>query len=551
MIRNILLIVLSIPVLIFAQAEYVSADNPVYDFLYRMESLQIIENYNQFEIPKTRREIANHLKIVIENELNLDDIDKKILNDLKTEFGYDLFGTLDYSESIIGTEPYNLLGEQEKYLFYYEDPGAANLFINLFSEGELITRIPGEGKSNSTTLGLIGGEIRGTFLEKFGFFLRGFQGQVFGSRETARLRKSINYNFKYNLEPGDGFFDETAGYMSADFNLIKLKLGRDRLNIGHGALKPLMSSNAPMFDYLSLNLKYKFLNFSYYHGKLIGNITQVSDTITGGSNIVTEKYWGYHRLAFDLSSSFSFGAGEIIIYGDRGIDLTYLNPFTFYKSIEHSNQDRDNSMLFFDINYKPVKGLKIFGTLLIDDIRFGEIGSGWWGNQTMLHAGIASFNLYKILPADIRFEYVRIEPYTFTHRFIRNSYTHNGFMPGLDLQPNSELFFTQINYRFNHRFNFSAGFQYGLHGANPIDESGNVTGNVGGDVSLGHRVFDPETAEFLDGDLEHLRRLIFDVSFEPVNQLFFLFRLMHLNESLQNSVKINETHLFLTLMVRI
>ena len=41
-----------IPSILFAQAEYVDADNPVYDFLNRMETLQLIQNYNPFEFQK-------------------------------------------------------------------------------------------------------------------------------------------------------------------------------------------------------------------------------------------------------------------------------------------------------------------------------------------------------------------------------------------------------------------------------------------------------------------------------------------------------------------
>src|SRR5690606_23692623 len=145
----------------------------------------------------------------------------------------------------------------------------------------------------------------------------------------------------------------------------------------------------------------EFLNFSYFHGKLLGNSLFADDTITGGTQVVDEKYFGYHRLGFNISSSVVLGAGELIIYGNRGIDFSYLNPFTFYKSVEHSNQDRDNSMLFFDLNVKPVAGLRFFTSILIDDINFGKIGSGWFGYNTLLHSGIHSLNLYKIVTIDL------------------------------------------------------------------------------------------------------------------------------------------------------
>ena len=552
MLKKVFLFFLFIPSILIAQAEYVSADNSVYDFLNRMETLLLIQNYNPFELSKTRKEIGNFLKEVIINKDKLDDADQKTLADLEVEFEYEIYGTLKSYESIIGDNSYTLFNQDQRYLYFYNEPGKANLFINVIGEGESIFRnSPSQDINSSTTLGLVGGEIRGTFLNKFGFFMRGFQGKVFGNKETAKLRNDVRYNFKYNLEPDQGFFDETSGYMSADFDFLKLKLGRDRLKIGHGIVKTLLNDNPPMFDYVSLNLKYKFFSFFYFHGKILGNVVTQFDSVTGETNIVSEKYMGYHRIAFDISPRFSFGAGEIIIYGDRGIDLSYLNPFAFYKSVEHSNQDRDNSMLFFDLNTKPVNGLKIFGTLLIDDITFGKIGTGWYGDQTLIHTGIYSANLYKIAPVDLSLEYVRVEPYTFTHRLIRNNYTSFNYNLGSDLQPNSELFFTQINYRFNNRIRLSASYGFTIHGANPLNPDGSVKENVGGNMDLGHRVNDAESVKFLDGDREYFRNFTASFLYEPFNEMFLIFKLIQLNNSLQNSIQQKETQMFLTLSVKI
>ncbi|HSP88027.1 MAG TPA: capsule assembly Wzi family protein [Ignavibacteriaceae bacterium] len=536
---------------IFPQAEYVSADNPVYSFLNRMETLKLIEHYNPFEIPKSRGEIGKFLKEVIKQEDKLDEVDKEILNDLRIEFEYEIFGSLNSSERIIGEGSYNFFSQKEKYLFYYNDKDRANIFINLLADGELIYRNNSNLDINSSTsLGFYGGEIRGTVLNKFGFFLRGYQGQVFGNRETALLKKEIAYNYKYITETDEGYYDETSGYVTADFDLLKLKFGRDRLLIGYGETKSLVADNSPMFDYLSFNINYEFMNFSYFHGKLLGNSSFINDSITGGTNFVAEKYIGYHRLSFDFSQDISLGAGEIIIYGNRGIDLSYLNPFTFYKSVEHSNQDRDNSMLFFDLNLKPGYGLKLFSTFLIDDISFGKIGSGWFGNQTMLHAGIFSSSLYKITPIDLSLEYIRVEPYTFTHRLPGNNYTHNGYNVGIDLQPNSELFFSQINYRFNQRLRCSASFWYSIHGANPVLNNGDVE-NVGGNINLGHRVVDSENADFLDGDLEYSRKYSLLIFYEPFNQIYFSLHINYLNNSLQNFIRYKETQMFFIIGARI
>ncbi len=532
-----------------AQTEYVRADNPVYNFLERMESLHLIDGYNSFEIPKTRRVVAVYLSEVIQNKNKLDDADKKILEDLKIEFELEIFNTLSNSQSLIGPGLYDLFSQKEKYLYFLSDSSNANLFVNILGEAEGIF-LNSASLKTSAFLPSIGGEIRGTFLNKFGFLIKGTNGFVMGSKVAAAARKDLSYNYKLFETEDEKFFDETEGYITADFDLIRFKFGRDRMKIGYGNIKSFLDDNSPLFDYLSFNLKYKFFSFSFFHGKLLGNASVEIDSLSGSTNLIEEKYFGYHRIGFNISSDIDFGLGEMIVYGDRPLDFSYLNPFSFYKTIEHSNRDRDNAMLFLDFNNNSLKGLKLFFSLLIDDIKFQKIGTGWYGNQTAFNAGFKSYNFYPLLPLDIHFEYLRVEPYTFTHRLSRNSFTNFGYNLGSFLHPNSELFFLQINYRFSHRLDFSAGWTYVIHGANPKNSDGSVKENVGGDILFGHRVFDSEETEFLNGDMEYYRRLSVSLTFEPVNQYFITLRVINFNDSLQLENSFKETQTFLKLGIR-
>lgn len=520
--------------LLNAQTEYIASDNQVYNFLERMEALQIISDYNSFDIPKTRKEIAGYLKTIIKSEKKLDEQDRKLLDDLKVEFEYDLYGTLKNSTRIIDGNNYDLFSQKQKYLYFYDDPSKINLFINVTGEGNLLFKNDLKAsKKYSAFLGILGGEIRGTVLNKFGLFIKGTDGNVFGDREAAYLKSDLRYNYKFNENPDETFFDETRGYITADFNLIRFKFGRDRMNIGYGINKVILGNGVPLFDYLSLDIKYKFFSYSFFHAQLLGREHYAQDSITGGVHVVDSKYMAYHRIGFDISRHLGIGAGEIVIYGERPIDLSYLNPFAFYKSVEHSNRDRDNAMLFFDVNNKSIKGLKFYAMLLIDDIDFGKLGTGWWGNQTILDAGINSELLYNILPLTIQFQYTKIDPYVFTHRLIRNNYTSYSYSLSSISQPNSELFLTRINYRFSNRFMFTLGYEFKVHGANPLNADGSIKENVGGDILLGHRKSDSEHTEFLDGYKEYSRLFSLKMIYEPINEYYISMDLNYLNETLQ------------------
>jgi hypothetical protein len=530
----LLIIVLLINYISFAQTEYVSIDNSVYEFLERMETLQIIPDYNSFEIPKTRKQISYYLKAIDSQKQKLDKADIGMLEDFKTEFEFDMYSSLKKSLTLIGNDDYDFLSQKQKYFFYYNEAGKANIFINLTGEGQfLLNNNQNFNTSASAFLGIIGGEIRGTFINKFGFFIKGTNGKVFGKREAALLRPELKYNYKLNENPDETFFDDTEGYLTADFDLVRLKYGRDRMNIGYGVNKIIMGNIEPKFDYLALNLNYKFFTYSFFHGQLLGQETLVSDSVTGGVHSLTSKYIAYHRIGFNISKAVNFGAGEVIIYGDRSIDLSYFNPFSFYKSVEHSNRDRDNAMLFFDFNNKSIRGIKLYVSLLIDDITFGKLGTGWWGNQTILDAGIYSELLYPVLPLGIKLQYTKIDPYVYTHRLIRNNFTSFGYSISSFTNPNSETFLTQFNYRINNRMEANFTFDYQIHGANILNPDGTIQENVGGDIALGHRLSDSENIKFLDGYKEYSRLFSLELSYEPYNEYYLIFNFNYTNESLQ------------------
>lgn len=534
--KKIVLLLIVLSGALFAQSEYVLSDNKVYDFLERMESLRLIERYSSLEIPKSREEIAGFLKQVIANKQNLDEADKNLLTDLESEFELELNGTLNNSQKLINGSDFDFFSQSEKYLYFVNDTSAnVSLFFNSAGASQgIYSNFRDAGRLTTATIWQMQLQIRGTFFNKIGFFYRGGNGYIFGQREAALLRRDLQYNYKYQ---NFGSFDmTTAGYVTADLGLVKVKFGRDRMNIGYGPVKSVLGDNAPIFDNLYLKMHYKSVEVSYFHGKLLGNMDVAFDSVQGEIHQVREKYIGYHRIGFNISDDFNIGAAEMIIYGDRPLDLEYLNPFILYKTAQNDNKDRDNSIVILDFNNKSIKGLKLYGLVYIDDIQVSKFGSPYWGNQFIYNVGFLSNNLYKRIPLDIQFKYTRIEPYVYTNRLPKNIYDNDGYGLGSFMQPNSELFLTRLNYRFTNRLNLMTDLIYYVHGANPLNPDGSVRKNVGGDIFFGHRTFDALDAPFLDGDREITRSISVTLVYEPLNNFFFTGMLRYKNESLQRSI---------------
>ncbi len=77
--KKIILLIISLlflTTLSIAQVGYVSIDDEIYPFLNRMNTIGVINNYNSFEIPKSRKQIKNHLIEILQKVENLDQIDQ-------------------------------------------------------------------------------------------------------------------------------------------------------------------------------------------------------------------------------------------------------------------------------------------------------------------------------------------------------------------------------------------------------------------------------------------------------------------------------------------
>ena len=474
----------------------------------------------------------------------MNSVDEKILEDLLIEFEYDISRTTNnYDSKISDFEFSELFNEKEKFLYYYTDTNDVSLFLNL--EGSLeniIYKDNEKSKNYNALLGVMGGSIRGSFLDKFGFSIRATNGIVKGDKEAAAKKGNIINNFKFNEDQGGNqstYFDETEGYLLADFDYVNFNIGRNRRKIGYGIVKDILSDNAPMMDQIGLNIKYKFVSFSWMHAKLLGPENAISDSTVGTLRTIADKYFVTHRLAFDLGKHLNIGFGETIIYANRSVDFSYLNPFNFYKTIEHAGKDRDNSQIFIDASNNSIKGLKFYASLIFDDIDFSKLGTEWYGNQALINISMYSSQLNHIIPLDLSLQYLRIDPYFYSHRLDYNNYTNDNVPLGSSIEPNSDSFLVKFIYRPHHRIDLSFQFQFTRHGANELNEDGSVKVNHGGNILVGHRSYDSENAILLNGDKEYKRSLGFAGTYEPINNYFVRLNINYENSSLQNNINVN------------
>lgn len=236
---------------------------------------------------------------------------------------------------------------------------------------------------------------------------------------------------EYKTIPGSGFYkryqsgfiDNLKGYdyfqtkAYVGFNLSKsiaAELGHGSHFIGNGYRSLLLSDFSPNYFYLKFNNRVWKLHYQ----NLFAELAPISTVVNPGDRILPKKYTAMHYLAFKPSNHFEIGLFESVIFGrENHFELQYLNPIILYRAVEHSLDSPDNVLVGLNTKWNPIKGISLYGQLLLDEFKISEIKkqSGWWANKFGVQLGLKYMNVLGIDHLDLQAEYNVVRPYTYTH----------------------------------------------------------------------------------------------------------------------------------------
>lgn len=492
-----------------AQVENVPVNNQVYEYLHRMGVKGLLPLYSNAMIPLSRREVAEMIRTLSDKRSELTSAEIEYLDKFRQEFIHEIDPTAENADVLLHDGSLqSFYSDNEKYLYAYADSSVS--FYTEFIGTLEHRRTTGDTYGDThASFEEHGGRIRGTIKNRLGYYLQATNGTLFGDKIFALSDPRLKSNVKFK-DLNSPYFDFTEAYLRADLDWFNLQFGREYSLIGNGYHdRLLLSDNAPVFDFLKLDFHYKSLRFVFMQGSIVDDSSIVSEL---------NKYMALHRIQFSLFDIMNVGVSEMIIYGRYSPDFAYLNPINFYKSAEHSLRDRDNAFLNFDLEVFPMRNYKFYGTWLIDDVDFKKMGTGWWGNEFGWQGGAYIADILGLSNLDAALEYTRIEPYVYSNRLAGNDYTNNSFGLGSHLEPNSDEWFFELSYRPAKQLRTWLNYAAVRHGAN-YEKDGEIL-NVGGDVLLGHRFTDSETAKFLAGERVRIDRVQVKAVYEPVTNYF-------------------------------
>ena len=248
-----------------------------------------------------------------------------------------------------------------------------------------------------------------------------WNGMYVGNRLAAESLSPI-INGYYTHTSTQTRVDKLTAELRYTDSHLNLNLARGRAQIGNNISSSIVLSDQ-VNDYGQLQAEVQLGDFrlSLLHGALIAD-SCFSQNKLADQHFV-DKYLALHELSWRPTKELKLFAGELIIYGNRALDINYLLPHTFWRVIEHNQHDRDNVLIYAGAEAQMSRRLSYWCTAAIDEMSYDKLFSSWWGNKWAVQSGFAYQHSAKSKAA---IELVAVRPWTYTHYQNQTMYSHDG-----------------------------------------------------------------------------------------------------------------------------
>jgi len=509
---------LLLPASLPAQASLVPSDHPVYEWLARQRALGNAPRYSYEDLPLTRGRIAG----LLDSLRGLSRVDSALRWSYAIEFALD---------TAFLRHPYTL--------FQGHDSGGVKTIRQkarlIASEREPALLAWGNASTNVTVNYRWGAGL--VHVKEGGNRLRDGYGNG-GIRAYATLERHLGFHLQwenpYHSEvlPYDPQYGKTndalavhnsaffaQGFASWSRAPFGVDMGTGTLRMGFGAREAVIFRQfAPNFTWVRVKFESKVFQYTFVQGTMEAPTADV--TIPGlglPSRIAPPRWIAVRRAQIRPDRRLQVAFTEAVTYSNRGIDVTYLNPVYPLKMSEFDNGDRDNPIWFADGVIRPVRGLELYATLGIDDMyHWRDVlkATGHRSNNDLTTKLLYQAGLSAAVRSGtgLKAEYLRVEPFFYTHVFPLNTYEERGFALANDLGPNADEWFVAAKQWVPWRGWVQGSIRFVRQGLNVVDAAGTVIQDVGGAITsrpAGQKVI------FLAGDLHKWRALGLDIGLEP------------------------------------
>lgn len=436
--------------------------------------------------------------------------------------------------------PYHFFQVKEENFYLTVDP----LFS--FGGGEDFSQ---SGIIFQNTRGL---KIQGVLDKKVYFYSSLFENQ---RHFLNHIEKRIS---RYSAIPGQGFYKpynsgilknlrgwdylNAQGYFGFKLSQsIDIQLGHGNNFIGNGLRSLLLSDYSHNYFYLKTNSTF----WKIHYQTLFAELAAISSKENIGNELLPKKYIVAHYLDINVTPSLSLGLFESIVFGRNDhFELQYLNPVILYRTIEQVLDSPDNALLGLNISWIIDRRLRVYGQLLIDELRTDELfsGNGWWGNKVGLQLGGLYVDFLNIDRLDVRLEYNTARPYTYSHRAsmsgerVAASYSHYNQPLAHPLGANFQEFLTDINYSVRQKLFLNLRCVYVRLGDSLMD-------NVGSNILLDYQTRAKDFGNFTtQGEYSTISLVSISAAYQIYPNYFAEIQFFHRNQTGTESFLLSKTN---------
>lgn len=270
-----------------------------------------------------------------------------------------------------------------------------------------------------------GAEVRGRILDRVGFYTMLADNQikpVSYIRDWERMHSAYP-GMDYYSNTGKGGYDmfSARGYVdvAAIHDHLNIIFGYDKQFSGEGLRSLLLSDFSAPATFLRLRSQIGRLAYENLYLEL------APDYLRGADQALPRKYASMHQLSINATSWLNLGIFESTLFSRPDhFSAAYLVPVLFYNTAARSLGAQQKTSLGFNAKAIVLNALQLYGQGWFDQLKFSELGKGWWGNQFGFQVGAKYFNAFSITNLDLQGEVNAVRPFTYASGDKITSATH-------------------------------------------------------------------------------------------------------------------------------
>ncbi|MBI9035766.1 MAG: hypothetical protein JEZ03_14995, partial [Bacteroidales bacterium] len=327
-----------------------------------------------------------------------------------------------------------------------------------------------------------------------------------------------------SFDDGAVDFSEARGGITYSWKSGSIGLIKDHLVWGTTYTQSnIFSGRTPSFAMIKFNLRpLKWFEFNYFHGSLVSNVVDSVQSYWDGNsyrNVFRPKFIAANMFTFIPFKRLHISFGNSIVYSDANVQMAYLNPLLFYKSVDHTlssmyvyGQAGQNAQMFFDVSSRQIKHLHLYGTLFVDELSLGNMFDPEKQSNLLSIKGGFCLTDFPLPNVSLIVEYTRTNPLAYQHFIASTTFESNEYNLGHYLKDNSDDLFLSIRYKPLAGLKFSLSYNHSRHGED-----------------IDYRTADNRGLIFIEEVLWENKTILFQSSYEFANNAYLNLKYQHSN----------------------